>query len=124
LFIVLIFSISLGSTVKGKMGSDIGRATRTTSSPAPAASSSERTNFAYAKPSLPQSDRYVELEDFYAPSDPAQDARHRSSPPKRRRLYIPNTLWTRSFAITVILETILTVGIERYKHRMRTSFFY
>lgn len=96
---------------------DTGRATRTTSSPpVPAPSSNERTNFAYTKSSLPQSDQYVELDVFYPPSSPAQDARYRSSPAKRRRVYIPNTLWTRAFAMTVILETILTFGIERYKH--------
>lgn len=96
------------------MRSDTGRTT--VSPPVLAASTNQRTNFAYSKSPLPpHSDRYVELEDFSTPSSPVLNAHHQSSPAKkRRRLYIPNTLWTRSFAITVILETILTVGIERY----------
>lgn len=31
----------------------------------------------------------------------------------RPLLYVPKTLWTRLFASTVIIETVLTVGIER-----------
>ncbi|OGE56425.1 hypothetical protein PENARI_c003G03025 [Penicillium arizonense] len=40
---------------------------------------------------------------------------HHSVPHKGQPLlYIPNTLWTRAFAITVIAETVLTVAIESW----------
>jgi hypothetical protein len=98
------------------MQSDAGRVAQpTVSSPIQAASSKTHDNVAFTKYGLPmQSDRYIELDDFSAPSSPDLN-RHRHSAPKKRRrsIYIPNTLWTCSFAITVILETILTVAIER-----------
>ncbi|KAI9926615.1 hypothetical protein MW887_004384 [Aspergillus wentii] len=38
-----------------------------------------------------------------------------SAPPRgQRRYYFPTTRWTRAFAFTVIIETILTVGIESW----------
>ncbi|KAL2838336.1 hypothetical protein BJX68DRAFT_279847 [Aspergillus pseudodeflectus] len=47
------------------------------------------------------------------------DRGHVSSPKKRSQfIYIPNTLWTRSFAIAVVLETLATVGIERMSNQL------
>lgn len=60
-------------------------------------------------------DRYIELSDFPSLTDHVYNDRGHvaSSKKKRRSIYVPNTLWTRSFGITVILETLATVGIER-----------
>ena len=59
--------------------------------------------------------RYIELDDFPSSTDHVHnDGGHvTSSKKKRRSIYVPNTLWTRSFGTTVILETLATVGIER-----------
>lgn len=38
---------------------------------------------------------------------------HKAPNHSRPLLYVPNTLWTRLFAATVITETVLTVAIER-----------
>ncbi|KAL2702834.1 hypothetical protein AAEP93_007132 [Penicillium crustosum] len=39
---------------------------------------------------------------------------HKAPNHSRPLLYVPNTLWTRLFATTVIIETILTVAIESW----------
>jgi hypothetical protein len=59
--------------------------------------------------------RYIELDDFPSSTDHVHnDLGHvTSSKKKRGSIYVPNTLWTRSFGTTVILETLATVGIER-----------
>lgn len=59
--------------------------------------------------------RYIELDDFTSSTSHIRNDRGHvtSSRKKRRSVYIPNTLWTRSFATAVILETLATVGIER-----------
>ncbi|KAL4903757.1 hypothetical protein BDW74DRAFT_168653 [Aspergillus multicolor] len=42
------------------------------------------------------------------------DKGHVRSPEKRSRfIYIPNTLWTRSFAIAVVLETLATIDFDK-----------
>ncbi|CDM30408.1 hypothetical protein DTO013E5_2632 [Penicillium roqueforti] len=44
-----------------------------------------------------------------------QDEQHHKAPNHSRPLlYVPNTLWTRSFSATVITETVLTVAIESW----------
>ncbi|KAJ5494313.1 hypothetical protein N7463_010400 [Penicillium fimorum] len=45
------------------------------------------------------------------------DEQHHHKAPNHSRplLYVPNTLWTRLFAATVITETVLTVAIERLR---------
>ncbi|KAJ5794113.1 hypothetical protein N7457_000712 [Penicillium paradoxum] len=39
---------------------------------------------------------------------------HKAPNHSRPLLYIPNTLWTRLFAVTVVTETVLTVAIESW----------
>ncbi|KKK18686.1 hypothetical protein ARAM_001190 [Aspergillus rambellii] len=57
----------------------------------------------------------VEFGDFGTPTSAGLKDDQPGTPQKRRRrLYIPNTLWTRSFAITGIIETVITVGIESW----------
>ena len=58
---------------------------------------------------------YIELDDFPSSMDYVHnDGGHVTLFKKKRRsIYVPNTLWTRSFGTTVILETLATVGIER-----------
>lgn len=73
-------------------------------------------NDPYAKPPLPQSSRYIELDDFSRPSSPVLNGDLRAAAGKRSsRVYFPNTLWTRTFFTTVIIETIATVAIETYE---------
>ena len=83
--------------------------------PIQAASARTRSSVAFAKSALStHNDRYIELDDFAAPTSPVASGNQRTVPLKRRRkLYIPQTLWTRAFAITGIIETVITVGIER-----------
>jgi hypothetical protein len=83
-------------------------------------SSSTFDNDPYAKPSLPANARYIELDDFSRPGTPVLggNGNLRTASAKRRaRSYFPNTLWTRAFFITVIIETIATVAIETYDPR-------
>lgn len=42
------------------------------------------------------------------------ESHHKAPNHSRPLLYVPNSLWTRLFAATVITETVLTVAIERY----------
>ncbi|KAJ5162028.1 hypothetical protein N7492_007420 [Penicillium capsulatum] len=71
-----------------------------------------RYSSTFPKRKLPvQSGRYLELNDFSVPV-PAQN--QPETPGKTRSVYIPNTLWTRLFAATVIIETVLTVAIENW----------
>ncbi|GIJ91886.1 hypothetical protein Asppvi_010861 [Aspergillus pseudoviridinutans] len=60
--------------------------------------------------------RYIELDDFPSSTNHVHNDRGHvtSSKKKRRSIYLPNTLWTRSFGTTVILETLATVGIESW----------
>ncbi|KAJ5689366.1 hypothetical protein N7462_003758 [Penicillium macrosclerotiorum] len=60
--------------------------------------------------------QYIELDDFGPPESPVLNDGHHVALSKksRRAVYIPNTLWTRSFATAVILETLVTVGIESW----------
>ncbi|KAJ5681467.1 uncharacterized protein N7477_001407 [Penicillium maclennaniae] len=72
-----------------------------------------------AKPPLPQSGRYIELDDFSRPESPVLDATlnenlRAAAGQRRSRVYFPNTLWTRTFFTTVIIETIATVAIESW----------
>lgn len=81
-------------------------------------------NDPYAKPPLPQNGRYIELDDFSRPGSPTPvlNGNLRSASGKRRsRVYFPNTLWTRAFFTTVIIETIATVAIETYYPAHRRS---
>jgi hypothetical protein len=87
-------------------------------------SSSTFDNDPYAKPQLPANARYIELDDFSRPGTPvlSGNGNLRTASAKRRsRPYFPNTLWTRAFFITVIIETIATVAIETYDLRTSSS---
>lgn len=58
---------------------------------------------------------YVELDDFNGPADsiPSQ-SRSNASKSSRSKFYFPNTLWSRSFAIIGVIETLFTVAIETW----------
>ncbi|KAJ5888906.1 hypothetical protein N7495_008947 [Penicillium taxi] len=60
-------------------------------------------------------DRYIELEeqDLLRTSSPMNETPHHDTQ-KRRMLYIPDTWYSRSFALIGIIETILTVAIESW----------
>ncbi|KAJ9484522.1 hypothetical protein VN97_g8850 [Penicillium thymicola] len=53
---------------------------------------------------------------YSVPLSPVMSEQHHHKAPNHRRslLYVPNTLWTRLFAATVITETVLTVAIESW----------
>ncbi|KAJ5827250.1 hypothetical protein N7447_004013 [Penicillium robsamsonii] len=57
-----------------------------------------------------------EIYTYSIPLSPVMDEQHHHKAPNHSRplLYIPNTLWTRLFAATVITETVLTVAIESW----------
>jgi hypothetical protein len=76
-----------------------------------------RDTFDFSKSALStHNGRYIELNDFTPSMNQLRNDRGHVSPPKKRSqfIYIPNTLWTCSFAIAVVLETLATVGIERW----------
>lgn len=96
--------------------SDSGVAKATVYPPATADSPQGRHTFDFSKSALStHNGKYIELDDFTPPMSQFRNERgHVTSPKKSRRsIYIPNTLWTRSFAIAMVLETLATVGIER-----------
>jgi hypothetical protein len=96
--------------------SDSGVAQATVNPPARVDSERGRHTFDFSKSALStHNGKYIELDDFTAPTNQVRNDRgHVTSPKKSRRsIYIPNTLWTRSFATAVVLETLATVGIER-----------
>ncbi|CAI7567426.1 uncharacterized protein N7487_002875 [Penicillium crustosum] len=53
---------------------------------------------------------------YSVPLSPVMSEQNHHKAPNHSRplLYVPNTLWTRLFATTVIIETILTVAIESW----------
>lgn len=53
---------------------------------------------------------------YSVPLSPVMSEQHHHKAPNHSRplLYVPNTLWTRLFATTVIIETVLTVAIESW----------
>ncbi|KOS46161.1 hypothetical protein ACN38_g2892 [Penicillium nordicum] len=53
---------------------------------------------------------------YSVPLSPVMSEQHHHKAPNHSRplLYVPNTLWTRLFAATVITETVLTVAIESW----------
>ncbi|KAJ5957388.1 hypothetical protein N7501_011667 [Penicillium viridicatum] len=53
---------------------------------------------------------------YSVPLSPVMSEQHHHKAPNHSRplLYVPNTLWTRLFATTVITETVLTVSIESW----------
>lgn len=76
-----------------------------------------RHNFDFRKSALSTHNRkYIELDDFTPSMDQVRSERGHVIPSKkgRRSVYMPKTLWTRSFAIVMVLETLATVGIERW----------
>lgn len=89
--------------------------------PTPIQTSSARTRLSAAFFSTHNTNgHYVELDDLGVATSPVgnhdevNDPRYASAPKKKdRKIYIPNTLWTRFFAVTGIIETLGTVGIER-----------
>lgn len=102
------------------MRSDVGAAS--VSTPIRSLSARTRSSVAFAKSAFSphNNGQYVELDDFGVATSPIEndevthDHERYASPPKpRSKIYIPHTLWTRLFAITGIVETLGTVGIER-----------
>ncbi|OQE05338.1 hypothetical protein PENVUL_c025G07070 [Penicillium vulpinum] len=55
-----------------------------------------------------------EIYTYPMPHSPVMSEHHKAPNHSRPLLYVPNTLWTRLFAITVVIETILTVAIESW----------
>ena len=97
--------------------SDSGVAKATVYPLARADSPQGRHTFDFSKSALStHNGKYIELDDFTPPMNQVRNDRGYVISPKksRRSIYIPNTLWTRSFAIAVVLETLATVGIERW----------
>jgi hypothetical protein len=95
-------------------GSGVAEATVHTSK---ADSPQGRHNFDFRKSALSTHNRkYIELDDFTQSTNHVRNDRGHviSSKKGRRSVYMPNTLWTRSFAIAMVLETLATVGIERW----------
>jgi hypothetical protein len=85
--------------------------------PTKADSSQGRHNFDFRKSALSTHNRkYIELDDFAPSMDQVHNDRGHviSSKKGRRSVYMPKTLWTRSFATAMVLETLATVGIERW----------
>lgn len=98
------------------MRSDAWRAVQSTlSPPVQNASFKDHRTVAFTKSIVPiEIEQYVEFDDSYRLFSPVLNANRYPTLKKRRRsVYIPNTLWTRSLAIIVIFKTILTVAIER-----------
>jgi hypothetical protein len=103
-------------------GSGIAKAT--VYPPTRADSPPSRHNFDFSKSALStHNGKYIELDDFTSKTNQVRNDRGHvtSSRNGRRSIYIPNTLWTRSFATAVVLETLATVGIERlvFQHKLR-----
>ncbi|KAJ5654590.1 hypothetical protein N7490_001593 [Penicillium lividum] len=101
------------------MRSDVGAAS--VSTPIRSLSARTRSSVAFAKSAFsPHNNQYVELEDFGVATSPIgnDEVNHDryALPPKRRKrkFYFPQTLWTRLFATTGIIETLGTVGIESW----------
>ncbi|GLI74923.1 hypothetical protein PoHVEF18_003172 [Penicillium ochrochloron] len=85
--------------------------------PTKADSSQGRHNFDFRKSALSTHNRkYIELDDFAPSMDQVHNDRGHviSSKKGRRSVYMPKTLWTRSFATAMVLETLATVGIESW----------
>ncbi|KAJ5106316.1 hypothetical protein N7456_002991 [Penicillium angulare] len=84
--------------------------------PTPIQTASGRTRRSSAFFSTHNNGQYIELDDLGVATSPiGEEARYASAPKaKSKKLYIPNTLWTRLFAITGIIETLGTVGIESW----------
>ncbi|KAJ5461572.1 uncharacterized protein N7458_003124 [Penicillium daleae] len=96
-------------------GSGIAKAT--VYPPTRADSPPSRHNFDFSKSALStHNGKYIELDDFTSKTNQVRNDRGHvtSSRNGRRSIYIPNTLWTRSFATAVVLETLATVGIESW----------
>lgn len=75
--------------------------------------SGRRDNQSSLVPVSHKKQTYIEINDFSRPDTPVPDGNSCAPSEKHHsRLYFPNTLWTRTFLITVILETIVTVAIE------------
>lgn len=65
---------------------------------------------------------YIELSELSEPGTPIPDKDPCVSHEKFHSwLYFPNTLWTRTFLITVILETIVAVAIETLIIQLRSN---
>ncbi|KAJ5897310.1 hypothetical protein N7504_007598 [Penicillium tannophilum] len=105
------------------MRSDVGAAS--VSTPIQSFSARTRSSVAFAKSAFSphNNGQYVELDDFGVATSPIENDevnhehehnRYAPPPKRRRKLYIPHTLWTRLFAITGIIETLGTVGIESW----------
>lgn len=88
--------------------------TKVMAAPFHSVSDKARSSVAYSKSALHINGQYIELDDFNAPAEsiPPQ-GRSAASKPPHSKLYLPNTLWSRLFAIIGLLETFFTVGIER-----------
>jgi len=54
-----------------------------------------------------------EVDIAYSMPPAMNDHSHKAPNHSRPLLYVPNSLWTRLFAATVVTETVLTVAIER-----------
>jgi hypothetical protein len=81
-----------------------------------------RDNQSSLVPSSHKKETYIEIHDFSRPDTPVHDGNSCAPPEKHRsRLYFPNTLWTRTFLITVILETIVAVSIETLIALLRSN---
>ncbi|KAJ5378641.1 hypothetical protein N7509_011760 [Penicillium cosmopolitanum] len=77
--------------------------------------SGRRDNQSSLVPVSHKKQTYIEINDFSRPDTPVPDGNSCAPSEKHHsRLYFPNTLWTRTFLITVILETIVTVAIETW----------
>ncbi|OQE37935.1 hypothetical protein PENCOP_c009G06169 [Penicillium coprophilum] len=72
----------------------------------------QKSNDAYQKSNAKESEIYT----YPVPLSPVMNEQHHHKAPNHSRplLYVPSTLWTRSFAATVITETVLTVAIESW----------
>ncbi|KAJ5697285.1 hypothetical protein N7488_010969 [Penicillium malachiteum] len=92
------------------------------SGPTPIQSPSAKTRLSAAFFSTHNNGQYVELDDLGVATSPVvnedthYDPQYASTTPKTKgtKIYMPNTLWTRLFAITGIIETLGTVGIESW----------
>ncbi|KAJ5490079.1 hypothetical protein N7453_010904 [Penicillium expansum] len=76
----------------------------------PIQSSQHKPNNAY------ENSKESEICTYSVPLSPVMSEQHHQKAPNHGRplLYVPNTLWTRLFATTVVIETVLTVGIESW----------
>ncbi|KAJ5712904.1 uncharacterized protein N7483_010085 [Penicillium malachiteum] len=85
--------------------------------PTPIQTASAKTRLSAAFFSTHNNGQYVELDDLGVATSPVlnDDAHYPSTPKKQSsKMYMPNTLWTRLFAMTGIIETLGTVGIESW----------